>query len=161
MVSYIWLLFIFSKVHRFLGPNQKRPVIHQLRPTASEWEKKRNITINIIGLQRKSHISSQIITFGGTSSSCLSQELRSNLSSRLVMRGGGAGVSDVGSEFWRGIGGRWGDRPSWKAETPWEDWSCSDWDPVIEEPWDFTETRCAIWIKTFDISVFHNTSELC
>lgn len=83
-------------------------------------------------------------TFGGTSSSCLSQELLSNLSSRLVMRGGGAGVSDVGSEFWRGIGGRWGDRPSWKAETPWDDWSWSDWDPVIDDPWDFTETRWAI-----------------
>lgn len=134
--------------HCFLWPNQKRPVENQ----DSKW-----ITINVTGIQGQ-HILSQIITFGGTSFSCLSQELWSNLSSRLVMRGGGAGVSDVGSEFCRGIGGRWGDRPSWKAETPWEDWSCSDWDPVMEGPWDFTETRCAIWKENSEVSVFHNIS---
>lgn len=134
--------------HCFLWPNQKRPVENQ----DSKW-----ITINVTGIQGQ-HILSQIITFGGTSFSCLSQELWSNLSSRLVMRGGGAGVSDVGSEFCRGIGGRWGDRPSWKAETPWEDWSCSDWDPVMEGPWDFTETRCAIWKENSEVSVCHNTS---
>lgn len=83
-------------------------------------------------------------TLGGMSSSCLSQELRSNLSSRLVMRGGGAGVSEVGSEFWRGISGRWDARPSWKADTPLADWSCRDWEPDMEGLWDFTGTRWAI-----------------
>lgn len=94
---------------------------------------------------RRNQRNTKTLTLGGTSSSCLSQELRSNFSSRLVMRGGGMGVSEVGSEFCRGIGGRWGDRLSWKAETPWEDWSCRDCEPVIEEPWDFTETKWATW----------------
>lgn len=71
------------------------------------------------------------------------------------MRGGGMGVSEVGSEFCRGIGGRWGDRLSWKAETPWEDWSCRDCEPVIEEPWDFTETKWAIWTTKHQTCV-HN-----
>lgn len=38
-------------------------------------------------------------TFGGMSSSCRNQELRSNFS----MRVGRGGFSEVGSEFWRGI----------------------------------------------------------
>lgn len=78
-------------------------------------------------------VSTSVLTLGGRSSSCLSQE-RSNLSSRLATRGGGGGVSEVGSEFWRGMGGRWGERLSWKAETPGEDWSCRDWEPDMEEP---------------------------
>lgn len=39
------------------------------------------------------------VTFGGISSSCRNQELRSNFS----MRVGRGGFSEVGSEFWRGI----------------------------------------------------------
>lgn len=39
------------------------------------------------------------VTFGGMSSSCRNQELRSNFS----MRVGRGGFSEVGSEFWRGI----------------------------------------------------------
>lgn len=42
---------------------------------------------------------SDSVTFGGMSSSCRNQELRSNFS----MRGGRGGFSDVGSEFCLGI----------------------------------------------------------
>lgn len=89
-----------------------------------------------------------VLTFGGRSSSLSQGELRSNFSSRLGMRGAGGGISEVGSEFCRGISGRWDFAFSWKAATPLEDWSCTDWDTDSEELWDLTGTRWAIWEET-------------
>lgn len=62
-------------------------------------------------------------TLGGRSSSCRSQELRSSLSrgGARRARGGGGGVSEVGSEFCRGMGGREGegDAEEVEEETSW------------------------------------------
>lgn len=62
-------------------------------------------------------------TLGGMSSSCRSQVLRSSLSrgGARRARGRGGGVSEVGSEFCRGMGGREGegDRAEDEDDTPW------------------------------------------
>lgn len=62
-------------------------------------------------------------TLGGRSSSCRSHELRSSLSRGGARRdrgkGGAGGVSEVGSEFCRGIGGREGDGEPTEEDTPW------------------------------------------
>ena len=59
---------------------------------------------------------------------------------------GVVGLSEVGSEFCRGISCR-GEgpeaRPSPSAELVW---SCRDWEPGMEV-WVFTGTRWAIWIR--------------
>ena len=59
---------------------------------------------------------------------------------------GAVGLSEVGSEFWRGISWR-GEgpeaRPSPSAELVW---SCRDWEPGMDA-WVFTGTRWAIWIS--------------
>lgn len=84
-----------------------------------------------------------IFTFGGMSSSCRNQELRSNFSTR----GGRGGFSEVGSEFCLGISGRWEVtvRASWNPAIPFVGCSCSDWEAGKEGPWDFTLTRCGIY----------------
>lgn len=63
------------------------------------------------------------------SSSCRSHELRSSLSRGGARRerGGGGGVSEVGSEFCRGMGGREGEGDAEVEETPWG--SYRDWEP--------------------------------
>lgn len=68
-------------------------------------------------------------TLGGMSSSCRSQELRSSLSRGGARRdrGGGGGVSEVGSEFCRGMGGREGEGNAEEEDTPWG--SYRDWEP--------------------------------
>lgn len=84
-----------------------------------------------------------IFTFGGMSSSCRNQELRSNFSTR----GGRGGFSEVGSEFCLGISVRWEVtvRASWNPAIPFVGCSCSDWEAGKEGPWDFTLTRCGIY----------------
>lgn len=92
------------------------------------------------------------LTLGGMSSSLSQAVLSRSLSlsrsrsrsSLPAMRIGGPGVSEVGSEFCRGISGL-GEpalTPSLRAEPVW---SCRDWEPDMELEWVFTGTRWAIW----------------
>lgn len=60
------------------------------------------VIINVDDNDRDDDKNSSNVTFGGMSSSCRNQELRSNFS----MRVGRGGFSEVGSEFWRGISTR-------------------------------------------------------
>lgn len=90
------------------------------------------------------------LTLGGMSSSLsqavLSRSLSLSRSSLPVMRSGGPGVSEVGSEFCRGISGL-GEpalTPSLRAEPVW---SCRDWEPDMELEWVFTGTRWAIYTR--------------
>lgn len=85
-------------------------------------------------------------------SSSLSQAVRSlslslsrsrSRSSLPLSRSWVPGVSEVGSEFWRGISGL-GEPTltlSLRAEPVW---SCRDWEPDMELEWVFTGTRWAI-----------------
>lgn len=87
-------------------------------------EKKRKVGTNANTLNRQ-----HAETLGGMSSSCRSHELRSSLSRGGARRdsGGGGGVSDVGSEFCRGMGGREGEGDAEVEDTPWG--SYRDWEP--------------------------------
>lgn len=89
------------------------------------------------------------LTLGGRSSSLSQAVLSRSLSlsrsrsSLPAVRCGGPGVSEVGSEFCRGISGL-GEptlSPSLRAEPVW---SCRDCEPDIEAEWVFTGIRWAI-----------------